>query len=126
MGEPFDLRAEFERWEFTMPGHRLQLHIPGDDRPGAPAAMAALRMLPVVRVVVTTRDSYDPTKDLQVAHQFTVPPYIDSAEALGGFLRHRIHQVMCHEADEWLRWDGRIAFDPHAGETSPPRMVAPL
>jgi hypothetical protein len=37
-------------------------------------------------------------------------------DALFPYLRHAIHAAAVHEADEWIRVDGEMVYDPHKAE----------
>lgn len=68
---------------------------------------------PTLIVELDVLDTYTRCQ-VTVAHRLPLPSYpmtdADRAEAL----RRILHQVEMHEADEWLRVDGIVAFDPHA------------
>lgn len=101
------LRREFARWTFQMPGVRWHL----DD------GMCG----PLLRIYVETRNSYRPDEPTTVMSVHAVPAAMPHMMAMdpthfGRWLRSCVHATLIHEADEWLRCDGEMVFDPHARE----------
>lgn len=110
LSTPAQLQAEFARWAFTPPGIELKLHTRADG-----ALPYAYEAAAVLRILIRTRNTYrpeDPTEDV-VTHATQIPLPMPR-EYWPHFLRQSIHAAVCHEADEWLRRDGIMLFDPHA------------
>lgn len=106
---------EFERWTFRMPGYRWELRPPmvgGFDTFG----------LGTLVIFVETRNSYRPDEPTTVVSTHPVPATAPEMiarcpAAFHEWLRRCVHATVTHEADEWLRQDGVMVFDPHRSET---------
>jgi hypothetical protein len=98
-----ELQRQFERWSFRMPGYRWEL-LPGLD----------VGFSPRVVIYVETTDAYHPDRTVTVMSCHLVPEILSlDPEGFGEFLRRCVHATVLHEADEWLRRDNVMMFDPH-------------
>lgn len=106
-----ELRDLVERRMSWRPDTRLELWIDGEgDFLRDPYAIALL-------VQMKVPDTYDP------AHRVTLvthrrPLFIHLPAPEEGVIRqirHELHAVDMHESDEWIKVDGAMLFDPHAG-----------
>lgn len=97
---PDELLAELAHWTFHMPGWTMTARIE------SPCGDVSLHFR------VNTMDTYHPERKAQVGHVRFIPVPIPR-----GYLPHRlrdvVHSVIQHEADEWLKHDGAIVFNPH-------------
>lgn len=66
----------------------------------------------------TVPDSRYPNdaRTITVVHSFAVPYMFDDRNHIIAFVRHCIHSMERHEADEFLRIDGELVNDPHADD----------
>lgn len=67
----------------------------------------------VIEVSMQTQDTYNSGHNIVVRFREPIPPYV-SDEECAKYLRSIIHKIECHEADEHLRIDGVMKFNPHA------------
>lgn len=69
----------------------------------------------VVRVSYPAKDSRRPDEvETTIKVKISVPPYIEDEDAFARWLIEAISEIERHEAQEWLRRDGVMLFDPHA------------
>ena len=62
-------------------------------------------------------DTYNPGHTTRVVGQTIIDlAAFPTREQFLCFIRSQIHRLECHEADEWLKVDGQMPFDPHAHE----------
>jgi len=66
---------------------------------------------PVFRVVAKVENAYHPGETTELRINSRTPP-IPSADDLMAWVQSRLIQIESHEAHEWFRVDGSIAFDP--------------
>lgn len=108
-----DIEEEFKRWTFKQPKWSMRLHHDPYDRYGAPR----------IEILHETEDSRGIVAQgkhdvLTITFSELIPPYLLEdirffREGFGDWLRTVIHGAVTHEADEWLKRDGEIVFDPH-------------
>ena len=108
------LRAELARFTYKP---NVQLRIDGTGEGWA-----------VLRIIVNTKNTYRPTEGIEVIHSTPLPSIIANPDHFADFLRHCIKAFETHEADEWLRRDGDMLFDPHADREPyvPVRNLGPM
>lgn len=109
----FTLEQHFKRFTFNMPGWTMELHPMPYGVALSFGSFECARLLLRAKV----RDTYNPdsTALVEVGHPNVIRLPLP-VEALAHEIRKAIHRAMCHEADEWLREDGVIIFDPHQGD----------
>jgi hypothetical protein len=106
------LRVELARFTYK-PGWVLAFEPPPEDG-GRPSL--------VVDFVV--QDSYHPGREIpihsrrQVPEHFTELPEWQRPEVFARWLGESLRRVEEHESREWLRRDGQVFDDPHAGGRS--------
>jgi hypothetical protein len=67
-------------------------------------------------------NTYDPRGEkVDVSATYPLPPLHlfdgpHGMQAFREFLRRSVHHRMAHEADEWLKRDGVMVWDPHAND----------
>lgn len=87
-----------------------------DPSPGEDAAVGTIgyeyRNLVLV-VEVPTADSRNPGQQVVVTHRQPVPPFFEGWHDFVRWVRYELHATEIHEADEWIRVDGEMVFDPH-------------
>lgn len=113
--------------DFRMPGWRVRWSTAGSDGSdlGRPGDWGMSRL----DLVCTTVDTYTYSpgdervghKRVQIAHRTLVPQWL-RVEALPRWFREQVHRALQHEADEWLRVQDWMAWNPH-GE---PKHVPPV
>lgn len=66
----------------------------------------------VLDVLARVQDTYNPTQTVSIIHRqmFTAPMYLDQFQR---FIHKCMTIAIRHEADEWLRRDGVIIYNPH-------------
>lgn len=107
-----ELRDEFMHWSFKMPGYSWSL---GFEQTG----YDDLRMLSygptaILRFHVETVDTYGKTPGTVTIGQYhRLPPFPIQRDLVPMILRRAVHECVLHEADEWLKRDGEIIFNPH-------------
>jgi hypothetical protein len=111
-----EIRAEFERWTFRMPGYSWTLRL--DDLDVAVAFPVTREPSAVLQITVTTQDStgqhVDTGGTFNVVHTYQRPVWMfPDGEFFGHWLRECITRTVEHEAMEWLRRDDVAVFDPH-------------
>lgn len=67
----------------------------------------------MVRIVAPVPNAYRPNETTVLGVDSYLPPIRDVAD-LHRWLLWRLTRIEVHEAQEWLRIDGRPIFDPHA------------
>ncbi len=117
-----EMEAELARWTF-MPGYRFELVrnrparvLDADGRPWS--LFADDREYVVLRIRSRVPNTYNPDEIIEVQANSPVPVEMIQRGHLtfGEWLRHVVHERMIHEADEWLKRDGVMVYDPHARE----------
>jgi hypothetical protein len=112
-----EIEAELARWSF-MPGWSFRLMVL------EPMIVGGIRLRAhtpaILKIVATVPNSYRPDETIKVESNAPVPVELFERhpEAFPGWLRQMVHARMCHEADEWLKRDGVMTYDPHAKERS--------
>jgi len=112
-----EIEAELARWSF-MPGWTFRLMVL------EPAVVGGMRLFDrtaaVLRITATVPNSYNPEQTIRVESNAPIPVELFERhpEAFPGWLRQIVHDRMCHEADEWLKRDGVMTYDPHAKKRS--------
>lgn len=71
-------------------------------------------------VVSDTENSLDPSKRIQVRHEFLVPPASYNRNTWAAWLRDRVCDVESHECNEFFQLDGVREFAPHHGNGEDP------
>jgi hypothetical protein len=114
-----DLRAEVGHWTF-LPGYTLDVVI------NEPAVIGDFRLFDMDAAFLVIRsmvpNTHAPADTIAIEARYPIPPieYFartgDWRAAFGEWLRWAIHARMTHEADEWLKRDGAMVFNPHADE----------
>jgi hypothetical protein len=94
-----EAQAVLDRITFGLPGWSLRLLDRGP------------YLLDLV-LVAKVPDTYQPDRIVAVHHAGPLPLPMPE-QAFIHQVRHRIHQAVCHEADEWILVDGDRVFDPH-------------
>jgi hypothetical protein len=74
-------------------------------------------------VISDTADSYQPSRQIRVRHEFLVPPASWNRATWAAWIRDRYADVEAHELGEFLRFDGVRAFAPHHGNGEDPYRV---
>lgn len=108
---PGELEQAFSEFTWNMPGYEMELRTNHGFSAWSREGLEA-----ILRCKVTTRDTYrpdDPTP-VVIAHAQLIHLPIPR-EMLPGLIRHFYQQVVCHEADEWFRYNGVMIYDPHKG-----------
>lgn len=72
------------------------------------------KTVPLLRIAMDVPDSKPPHNITQVESSRLLPYSEMSEDQFSFYLRGFIFYMMRHEADEWLRRDGELLFDPHA------------
>ena len=67
-----------------------------------------------IRIVCTVEDSYHPGSTIDLGITSAIPP-MRSEEQLVDWMLWRLKRIEEHEVREWLRFDGEVWSDPHAG-----------
>jgi hypothetical protein len=104
-----EARARLARWTF-MPHWEFELDAvdlfwAGQDTPA------------ILRIRSYVPNTYNPAEMVSVTASYPLPPLRQfDGRAFDAFLRRSVHHRMCHEADEWLRRDGDMIWNPHAHE----------
>lgn len=107
-----DLEAELARWTF-LPGYSFRL------RRNRPAVVDGIRLFDyetaVFEIHSRVPNTYDPTETVDVVAAYPVPLELlaRQPDSFRSWLQTTVHHRMCHEADEWLKRDGEMIFDPH-------------
>lgn len=114
-----EVRAEFERWTFRMPGYSWRLRV--DEHAGPPSW--SFRPAARLEITVTTQDSYGeyvmtPGTVFHVVHAYTVELLALTPDRFAEWIRSCISTTVLHEAMEWVRRDGVMLWNPHEHETS--------
>ena len=73
--------------------------------------------LPLLKITMSVPDSNLPHDIIQVesSHLFLYSEMTE--DQFYFYLREFMFHMLRHEADEWLRRDGELLFDPHKGDT---------
>jgi hypothetical protein len=114
------LRDELAHWTF-LPGWRFGLRVL------EPATFGGyLRIIddePAAALVIHSRvpDTHNPDEPIDIQACYPMPPLEHwqhgGLERFRLWLRDMVHDRMRHEADEWLKRDGVMVYDPHATVT---------
>ena len=108
-----EIEAELSRWTF-MPGYRFVL------RRNTPAVIDGIRLFDhdagILEIHSRVPDSHNPDRQIDVVATYPMPMnlFMHGPEQFTRWLRHAVQHRMSHEADEWLKRDGEMVFDPHA------------
>lgn len=71
-----------------------------------------------LNIDATVEDTYNRGKQIRVRHRFSLPPFPEvGLKGAQEIIRSYIHSVECHEADEYMLFDGVMVFDPHKNES---------
>lgn len=113
-----EIRAEFERWTFRMPGYSWRLRL--DSPPADPPSFASSHWpTATLQITVATEDSTGelriaPGDRFSVVHTYRMPlEEFRAPEVLGEWLRRSVQATVVHEALEWIRRDDVMVFNPH-------------
>lgn len=106
------LRAELARWTYK-PGWRLAI-VPAGGTPWASP------LLTVDYIADDSRESLSGIRgQVKISSRHEVPSLtVDDLELFGPWLADVLAEVERHEMREWLRRDGDLFDDPHAGSRS--------
>jgi hypothetical protein len=108
-----DLEAELRRWTF-LPGYDFEL------KRLEPASIDGISLpwlkdSAVLLVHSRVPNSHNPTETIKVSSTSPVPFLVlEGRMTVGDWLRQVVHARMWHEADEWLKRDGEMIYNPHA------------
>lgn len=83
-----------------------------DYMPGWAFTVRGDQYQPVLRIEATAPDARRRGETTDLGIDSPIPPLPDE-ETLLGWLRWRVHQIACHEVDEFLLWRGERLNDPH-------------
>jgi len=67
-----------------------------------------------ITMMVPNRDN--PREVIPVMQASALPEWDQGEEDFWRYLRSRLHDLECHEADEMFLVNGKRVFDPHKGE----------
>lgn len=99
----YELQQEFERYSFNMPGYSWSI-----------STAANHYQQSTLRFKIKTIDSYGKQPGtIIIDSRMLLHPFPIPREWFPSMLRHAVHEVVLHEADEWLKCDGEIIFNPH-------------
>jgi hypothetical protein len=77
-------------------------------------------------LVFHVEDTYRPGTWGDVGHSYVIPWLMTpDRDEFAAWLRSCVHKAECHEADECLKRNGEMIFDPHAPPTRIGRLPVP-
>lgn len=128
-----ELREAARSLEFHMPGWTVSWRDPSD-RDGYRRAPYDLRQALLVLTCKTVDtygyfpgDEHNPNKKITVQHVASLILPI-GRDFLPEWFRRQVHAALMHEADEWIRVDGWMRFNPHGDpkHLPVPKPVGPM